>query len=345
MQLRSGVPSRVVRSRRKRLAFRVLLGLPLVLSSYSMTARSALPPDAEAVVPAALASAMPRAELHGAGIDETITGSVGTLFSASVFTGPNRSEKQARALPVRDPVAVASAFDVFRNGLLEMKMPHAIVAKADEVAPEAFVPTGSGAVAYTVASVAADPMTAAFAAIRDALRLDPVPTEIPGALAYARAAAPPSLLNSPISMRVSDKQDRCLAEAIYFEARDQSYRGQAAVAQVVLNRVKSNLYPSTICGVVYQNQSWRNACQFSFACDGIPERIAEPKAWETAKEIADKVLRGEIYLTEIANASHYHADYVNPSWSRELKRVTKIGEHIFYRFRWAKGTTPPSLPG
>jgi len=267
MQLRSGVPSRVVRSRRKRFVFRVFLGLPLALSALSLTVGSALPPDAEAAVPTSLASAMPRAVLHGAGIDETITGSVGSLFSASVFTGPNRSEKQGRARPEKDPVAVASAFDVFRNGLLKMQMPHDTVAKLDKQPSEESVPmggdpTGSGAVAYTVASVDADPMTAAFAAIRDALRLDPVPMEIPNALAYARAEAPPSLFQTPISMRVSAKQDQCLAEAIYFEARDQSYRGQAAVAQVVLNRVKSNLYPSTICGVVYQNQSWRNACQF-----------------------------------------------------------------------------------
>ena len=81
---------------------------------------------------------------------------------------------------------------------------------------------------------------------------------------------------------VSDKELWCLATAIYFEARGESYRGQVAVAQVVLNRVKDHRYPDTICGVVFQNQSRRNSCQFSFACDGIPETINDSKSWAQA---------------------------------------------------------------
>lgn len=79
------------------------------------------------------------------------------------------------------------------------------------------------------------------------------------------------------SMDANKKQHWCLATAIYFEARGESYRGQVAVAQVVRNRVKHKAYPNSICSVVFQNQSWKNRCQFSFACDGIPERVNEKK--------------------------------------------------------------------
>jgi spore germination cell wall hydrolase CwlJ-like protein len=132
---------------------------------------------------------------------------------------------------------------------------------------------------------------------------------------------------------LSQKSLWCLATAIYFEARGESYRGQVGVAQVVMNRVKHKAYPNTVCGVVFQNQSRRNACQFSFACDGIPERVSDKKSWAQADEIAKKVSNGSLYLTEVANATHYHANYVYPRWAPRLKRMTKIGLHIFYRFK------------
>ena len=88
------------------------------------------------------------------------------------------------------------------------------------------------------------------------------------------------------------KQQKCLAEGIYFEARGEPESGQAAVAQVILNRVRNPAYPKTICGVVYQNQNWRHRCQFSFACDGRSERIAEQRQWETAKRVARDVTAG-----------------------------------------------------
>src|SRR5262249_58140344 len=72
------------------------------------------------------------------------------------------------------------------------------------------------------------------------------------------------------------KSEKCLAEAIYFEARGEAVRGQMAVAQVVLNRVFSEKYPNTVCGVVYQNAHRRLHCQFTFACDGIPDIVREP---------------------------------------------------------------------
>ena len=131
----------------------------------------------------------------------------------------------------------------------------------------------------------------------------------------------------------SQKEMWCLATAIYFESRGEKYRGQVAVGQVVMNRVKHRLYPSTICGVVFQNQQKRNACQFSFACDGIPERVTEQKYWKQAQEIAKGVVDGSLYLSEVGYATHYHATYVYPHWAPRMKKVTKIGLHVFYQFK------------
>ncbi len=129
----------------------------------------------------------------------------------------------------------------------------------------------------------------------------------------------------------SPKQQQCLASGIYFEARGESARGQAAVAQVILNRVRNPTYPNTICDVVYQNEDWRNRCQFSFACDNIKDRIRSEEHWKMAKEVAMAVTAGKIWLPEVGSATHYHAAYVRPGWARTMKKVGRIGLHLFYR--------------
>lgn len=129
----------------------------------------------------------------------------------------------------------------------------------------------------------------------------------------------------------SEAEQTCLATGIYFEARGEKLRGQAAVAQVILNRVRNPAYPKTICGVVYQNKRMRNACQFSFACDGIPDVILNRFAYRTAKDVAMAVTAGKIFIPEIGSSTHYYADYVSPSWARAMERMKKIGRHIFYR--------------
>ncbi|WP_188052209.1 cell wall hydrolase [Aureimonas fodinaquatilis] len=129
----------------------------------------------------------------------------------------------------------------------------------------------------------------------------------------------------------STAEQTCLATGIYFEARGESETGQAAVAQVILNRVRNPTYPDTICGVVYQNRHMRNRCQFSFACDGIPDRITNQRAYDRAKAIGQKVTAGQIWLPEVGSATHYHATYVRPRWARAMEKVEKIGLHVFYR--------------
>jgi len=138
------------------------------------------------------------------------------------------------------------------------------------------------------------------------------------------------------------KSEKCLANAVYFEARGEPVRGQIAVAQVVMNRVFSPFYPKTVCDVVYQNANRHNACQFTFACDGIPDIVTEPEAWERAKRIARDMLDGKLWMPEVAKSTHYHAYWVHPSWVAEMKKMYKLGVHTFYRPRnWGDGSDEP----
>ena len=136
--------------------------------------------------------------------------------------------------------------------------------------------------------------------------------------------------------------EKCLAAAVYFEARGEPVRGQIAVAQVVLNRAFSGYYPTTVCGVVYQNAHRHLACQFTFACDGIPDVVREPEAMERAKKIAAETLDGKLWLPEVGKATHYHAYWVRPGWVREMTKMYKLGVHTFYRpRRWGDGAEKP----
>jgi spore germination cell wall hydrolase CwlJ-like protein len=139
------------------------------------------------------------------------------------------------------------------------------------------------------------------------------------------------------------KAEKCLADAIYFEARGEPIRGQMAVAQVVMNRVFSGRYPNNVCGVVYQNANRHLACQFTFACEGKNlNRIDEPEMWSQAKRIAKDTLDGKIWLAAVGHATHYHAYWVHPSWVHEMARVYKLGVHTFYRPRaWGDGSDDP----
>jgi spore germination cell wall hydrolase CwlJ-like protein len=136
-----------------------------------------------------------------------------------------------------------------------------------------------------------------------------------------------------------DKAEKCLAQAIYFEARAEPTRGQQAVAQVVLNRVFSPYYPKDVCSVVYQNAHRHLSCQFTFACDGKPESVNERGAWTRANRIAQQTLNAKVWLPEVNKATHYHASYVRPNWIRDMKVMVRYGVHTFYRPRnWGDGS-------
>ena len=139
------------------------------------------------------------------------------------------------------------------------------------------------------------------------------------------------------------KSEKCLAEAVYFESRGEAVRGQIAVAQVVLNRAFSGFYPTTVCGVVYQNKHRHYACQFTFACDNVADVVREPDMWDRAKRIAKAMLDGELWLPEVGKSTHYHAYWVHPSWVSEMKKMYRFGVHTFYRPRaWGDGSEAPS---
>ncbi len=123
---------------------------------------------------------------------------------------------------------------------------------------------------------------------------------------------------------------RCLAEALYFEARGETLRGQFAVAEVILNRVASSSYPNTVCGVINQGTGKKYACQFTYTCDGLPEKISEKGAWEQVGKVAQAMLAGAPRnLTH--GAMFYHTKHVRPSWASKFQKTATIGVHYFYR--------------
>ena len=132
---------------------------------------------------------------------------------------------------------------------------------------------------------------------------------------------------------------RCLAEAVYYEARSESFSGQAAVAEVILNRVASRHYPNTVCGVVYEGSHRNTGCQFTFTCDGSMEKDPRGAPWDKANAVAAHVLL-DLNQPVVGSSTHYHTDYVNPVWSASLVKTRKVGSHIFYRFprgsEWAE---------
>ncbi|MCK5424010.1 MAG: cell wall hydrolase [Emcibacter sp.] len=131
-------------------------------------------------------------------------------------------------------------------------------------------------------------------------------------------------------MDISDKSFKCLAQAVYFEARSEPFEGQVAVAYVILNRVKDRRYPNSICGVVFQNEKRRHRCQFSFACDGLSDNPYELVAWNVARRVAGGTLRNAT-SDVTARSTHYHAKYVSPRWAKSLQPTIQVGSHIFYR--------------
>ncbi|WP_404405837.1 cell wall hydrolase [Pelagibacterium halotolerans] len=317
---------------------RAILGLALSLSLYGMTmaptggGRSV---DLETEMPAT-----PTAYLSYETGTPVITGSVATLFENDMFTGPNRMGKTSRAAPQTDIAEFSGAFDEARIAIASARsledanitrQSSLMMADNEDVQDEA-------GPRMSVASIDPDMVSSGGLAAIDAISggtsgtsSRPAPVSIPESLAYARATTPPTDFTP--RHNYSEREQWCLSTGIYFEARGESYRGQVAVAQVIMNRVAHEDYPDTICGVVYQNQHRRNACQFSFACDGIADRINEPEAWAQAKEITAEVLNEDIYLSEVADATHYHATYVRPHWARNMEQVTQVGLHVFYRFK------------
>lgn len=163
--------------------------------------------------------------------------------------------------------------------------------------------------------------------------------EVTGVDRHPRSPAQRLALSGPARA----KAEKCLANAVYFESRDEPVRAQIAVAQVVMNRVFSPFYPNDVCGVVYQNSHRHLSCQFTFACDGIPDVVTEPDAWLRAQHIARDVLDGKLWMPEVAKSTHYHDSWAHPNWVGEMKKMDRLGGLIFYRPRaWGDGSGEPT---
>ena len=147
----------------------------------------------------------------------------------------------------------------------------------------------------------------------------------------------------PFRIDVSDVADRahaldCLTAAVYYEAASESDDGEAAVAQVVLNRLRHPLFPKTVCGVVFQGSELPTGCQFTFTCDGSLARKPSIDGWNRAQRIAERALGGFV-LKSVGEATHYHTQWVVPYWQPSVTKLTQIGAHIFYR--WSGGMGSP----
>lgn len=125
---------------------------------------------------------------------------------------------------------------------------------------------------------------------------------------------------------------RCLAEALYFEARGESLKGQFAVAEVILNRRDHKRFPSSVCNVIGQGSTSgkKYACQFSYKCDGRAEVFSEGGAYIQVGKVARLMLDGKA-RTITKGATFYHTGAVRPKWSRKFTRTAKVGSHLFYR--------------
>ena len=155
---------------------------------------------------------------------------------------------------------------------------------------------------------------------------------------------------------LSQQDLECMAVNIYHESKNQSKLGMIAVARVVMNRVRDRRYPDSVCDVIYEGpvtESWktrqdpnlpdeeriyyprRDRCQFSWYCDGKPDEIISKKnniAWRLAQDVAIEVLAFDKYNGIVEGATHYHADYVDPAWNKTITLITKVDDHIFYRW-------------
>jgi spore germination cell wall hydrolase CwlJ-like protein len=131
----------------------------------------------------------------------------------------------------------------------------------------------------------------------------------------------------------------CMTQAIYYEAAREPVRGQQAVAQVVLNRVRHPAYPHSVCGVVYEGSARPTGCQFTFTCNGDLRWAPQPALWKQAQDVARKALAGFVDK-DVGSATHYHAAYVVPYWAPTLVKMTQVGQHIFYRWTGPWGEPP-----
>jgi spore germination cell wall hydrolase CwlJ-like protein len=167
------------------------------------------------------------------------------------------------------------------------------------------------------------------------------PEQAVAANALAPVSKAPNPPARPFAIASASPADRaaalsCLTSAVYYEAANQGPDGEAAVAQVVLNRVRSPIFPKTVCGVVFEGSELKTGCQFTFTCDGSLARRPSAALWRGARQFAERALNGYVQKS-VGLATHYHTVWVVPYWRSSVDKVGQIGAHIFYRMQGGLG--------
>jgi hypothetical protein len=247
---------------------------------------------------------------------------------------PSETPASPAPKPVAAPTSVVAAPPVVSAPTILASLPAAEAAATTAEPDDADAPPAGSGTAEVIALTS--PANAPTDSEEETSEVERIPLPLPAPKRPPPPPTPAQRLHLDAKGRA--RAELCLARAIYFEARGEQVRGQIAVAQVVMNRVFSPYYPNDVCGVIYQNASHHLACQFTFACDGKRKNIDEPHAWVRAKHIAKATLDGKIWEPEVAKATHYHAVYVHPNWTREMHKLVRFGIHNFYRpWRWGDG--------
>ncbi len=168
----------------------------------------------------------------------------------------------------------------------------------------------------------------------DAMKLNNAVADSTAKIVPARPFIVPTTVASQLSRSTAIN---CLTSAIYYEAASEAEKGQRAVAQVVLNRVRHPAYPNNICGVVFQGSERSTGCQFSFTCDGSLARKPIAAIWKRAQKFAVDALSGTVEKS-VGTATHYHTVWIRPYWAPSLDKIKTVGSHIFYRWSgyWGK---------
>lgn len=233
----------------------------------------------------------------------------------------------------------------FRRGTVEMtsektmQMTLATVARATKfglvAAVIATVPVGAYAntTAKALAKIEARGLASASAERLKALSTPPVVPKTTKASAGGATLGEEIFTTSWLASQpkaTGSAEFKCLAEALYFEARGETVKGQFAVAEVIRNRVQSKRFPSSYCGVINQGTGKKYQCQFTYTCDGRPEVVSEPAAYARVAKVARATLDGK--SPDITHgATFYHTTAVRPSWSRKFTNTARFGVHLFYR--------------
>lgn len=153
---------------------------------------------------------------------------------------------------------------------------------------------------------------------------------------FVTGPAAPMFLTS-LGTASRSQAEKCLAEAVYYEAGSEAKAGQRAVAQVVLNRLRHPAFPNSVCGVVYEGSNRSTGCQFTFTCDGSLGRRPSLAGWQRAMSIAKEALAGGVY-GPVGYATHYHASWMVPYWAKSVQRIGQVGGHVFYTWKGAAGS-------